>query len=1050
MKSFKTLNNIGGWVVFVLTAVVYLMTIEPTASYWDCGEFITTAFKLQVGHPPGAPFFMLLGRFLTMFAPNLEMVSVMINVLSALASAFTIMFLFWTITHIARKMVIDVIDYTGDGLSTGQRIAVIGSGLVGALAYAFSDTFWFSAVEGEVYATSSLFTAVVFWAILKWEDQADEPYADRWLIFIAYMMGLSIGVHLLNLLAIPAIGLVYYFRKYKATKKGTILALIISMVILFAIMYIIIPGGIKVASWFELLFVNGFNLPFNSGFILYILLLFSGLVYAVYYSFRKKKVLVNTVALSVLVIVIGYFSYATIIIRSAANPPMDQNNPDDVFSLLDYLNREQYGNRPLLFGPYYSTPLDSKNPYSDTKPYYIQKDGEYKVADMRQEANYDDKTSTFFPRMYSRQPHHVKEYKSWIPTKGRKVKTTGNSGEPETVVIPTFSDNMKFFFTYQVNWMYLRYFMWNFSGRQNDMQGNGDILKGNWLTGINALDQIRLGDQSTLPDSMTGNKAHNKYYMLPFLLGLLGIIFQLSSGKRGERYFSVVFMLFLMTGLAIVVYLNQTPMQPRERDYAYAGSFYAFAIWIGLGVLALVDRLNRVASPVVSGTVVTLITLLAVPSIMASENWDDHDRSGRKTAQSTGHNYLNSCVENGVIFTNGDNDTFPLWYAQDVEGIRPDMRVCNLSYFQTDWYIDQMKRKYYESDPLPISFTHDQYVQGVRDVVYLLEDERVKGRVELKDAIDFIKSDDPATKLAQANNAAYLPTKKLRYTVDKEAVLRNGVVKPEDADKIVDYIDIDLDGQAITKDEMMVLDMIVNNNWERPLYFAITVGVDKYINLEKYFRLEGFAYRFVPIRTENEDGQIGGVNSEVMFDNMVNKFTWGNIGDEDVYLDENNTRMVMNIRNNFTRLASSIVTEAMLRASADFDENSLTLEALRESVSTSAQDSAIAVLDRCLEIIPSEKVPLGYFGVLMAECYFRAGAYDKGAAIIRGIEAHYREELLYFFSLDKRFKVSIQSQIERPLLIIKEMIDVSKRYKQQELSNELSASFEELLTGYGV
>ena len=1016
MKNFKQLNNIVGWLTFLVAAVTYLLTIEPTASFWDCGEFITTSFKLEVGHPPGAPFFMILGRFFTLFGGSPSNAAVMINSMSALASAFTILFLFWTITHLAKKLV-----KTGGEYTTGQTIAILGSGVVGALAYTFSDTFWFSAVEGEVYASSSLFTALVFWAILKWENSADEPHANRWIILIAYLMGLSIGVHLLNLLAIPAIVFVYYFRKYKTTRNGILISLLVSLLILGVIMYGVIPGVITLATWFELMFVNGMGLPFNTGVIIYALLLIAAIVYGIMYTVRKKLILWNTVLLSFVVIVIGYSSFAMIVIRSSANPPMDQNSPDNVFSLLGYLNREQYGDRPLVYGQYYNTPLEK---YVDDKPYYIQKNGKYVVADMRQKPVFDSNLSTIFPRMYSREDAHIDAYKQWAGIKGRKVTVTDEEGQSKTIQVPTFGENLTFFFRYQVGHMYFRYFMWNFAGRQNDIQGHGEITNGNWITGINAIDAIRLGDQTKLPQEFK-NKGRNTYYLLPLILGIIGIIFMYNRGVEGRRDLWTVFLLFFMTGLAIVIYLNQSPLQPRERDYAYAGSFYAFTIWIGIGVLALYEGLRKYIPETVSASVAGGLALLLVPVIMAAENWDDHDRSNRYTARDFGANYLKTCAPNAVIFTNGDNDTFPLWYNQEVEGVRRDIRVCNLSYFQTDWYIDQMKSKAYESASLPISFTHDLYVQGKRDVVYLMEDPRLKGSVELKKALDFVKDEDKRTKLEQAEYAAYIPSKKLYLVVDKAAVIKNKVVAPEDYDKIVDTLKIDFGNKHyITKDELMVLDMIATNNWERPIYFAITVGRDKYLNLQDYFQLEGLAYKLVPIKSPPTDGlDMGRVDSKLMYQKVMDEFKWGNMERPDVYIDENNSRMMMNIRNTFNRLAESLVEEGQ-------------------------NEKATRVLDRCVELIPNKVVPFNYFSMMMAETYFKAGQPAKGKEIINTIMTSYKEQLEYFFKLKRPMRNSVDEEIQRILYFMREMSMLCTRNKQPELLKEVSTAFNSYLERY--
>src|SRR6056297_48180 len=710
MNNFKTVNRISGWVIFLIAATVYLLTIEPTTSFWDCGEFIASAYKLQVGHPPGAPLFMIISRFFTFFAGgDVTQAAKMVNAMSGIASAFTILFLFWTITHLAKKMF-----PASEKLSLAQTIAIIGSGAVGALAYTFSDTFWFSAVEGEVYAMSSLFTAFVFWAILKWENIADQKYSNRWLVLIAYLMGLSIGVHLLNLLAIPAIVFVFYFKKYKITKAGMFKAFLVSMIILGAIMYVIIPGLVKVASWFDLLFVNGFGLPFKSGVIFYIVLLLALISWGLYYTSKKKKIILNTIILFITVIVIGYSSFAMIVIRSIANPPMDENNPETVFNLLHYINREQYGSRPLFKGQYYNAPIvDSETPHT-----YRQKNGKYiKSYSLNDIYEYDERFTTIFPRMYSPDPNHVEEYKKWADIKGKKVPVSNYQGKQEIRHVPTFGENLKFFFRYQVGHMYWRYFMWNFSGRQNDTQGHGELLNGNWIRGINFIDNKHIGPQDNLPDSIKNHKARNTYFMLPLLLGLFGFFFHL---KRHSNDFMVVLLLFILTGIAIVVYLNQYPMQPRERDYAYAGSFYAFSIWIGIGVAGLIEyagkKLDHAAVPVV----IAVASLVAVPGLMAMENWDDHDRSDRYTARAFARNYLNSVDENAIIFTNGDNDTFPLWYVQEVEGFRTDVRVVNLSYLTADWYIEQMMFQFYESDPLPLSMSLDDYRQGTRDYVYLV------------------------------------------------------------------------------------------------------------------------------------------------------------------------------------------------------------------------------------------------------------------------------------------------------------------------------------------
>jgi tetratricopeptide (TPR) repeat protein len=997
MKKYTLLNNVTGWISFVIAAVVYLLTIEPTVSFWDCGEFITTSFKLEVGHPPGAPLFMILGRFFTLFA-DAAGAAKMVNIMSALASGFTIMFLFWTITHLAKKLL------ASEGeISTGQTFAIIASGFTGAMAYAFSDTFWFSAVEGEVYATSSLITAVVFWAILKWENIADQPHANRWLIFIAYIVGLSIGVHLLNLLAIPAIVFVYYFKKYEVNRKGIIYALVISVILLGGIMYGIIPGVVTVGSWFELLFVNTFGLPYHSGLLFYAAALVAAIAFGIYYTHKNKKILWNTVLVGIAVIMLGYASFALIIIRSSAKPPMDQNSPNNAFSLLSYLNREQYGERPLFFGQYFNSPYDARERFLEGKPIYSQIDGKYVVTYNRIIPNYDENFKTFFPRMWSSMEDiHAEDYQKWGEIKGTRVQHRNERGEMETIIKPTFGENLRFFFRYQVNHMYIRYFMWNFAGRQNDIQSHGSKIYGNWLSGIKFIDEMRLGDQDDLPARFANNKARNTYYFLPLILGILGILYQYKKGKKGKEGLWIVFLLFFMTGLAIVVYLNQYPHQPRERDYAYAGSFYAFAIWIGLGVLALYETLKKYISETISAGLAGIVTLALVPGIMAAENWDDHDRSDRYTARDLGANYLKTCQPNGILFTNGDNDTFPLWYNQDVEGVRTDVRVCNLSYLQTDWYIDQMKRKAYESEPVPFSMNTDKYRQGTRDLIYLLDDPRIsRESVGLKEAVNFIADDNPATKLQQAENAAYLP---------------------QDYDKIVDTITINLSNRSfLPKDEMMILDLLATNNWERPVYWAITVGSSKYMNLQDYFQVEGFAYRFVPIKSQSSPQTLrfGSVATDIMYDNLMNKFEYGNMNDPDIYVDENNARMMTNIRNSFNRLARALVEEGK-------------------------NDSAIAVIDRCLELVPNEIVQYEYFAMELAETYFAAGASEKGKQMVETAFDIYNNELAYFLSLAPQIKNTqdINEEIQRNLFYLQKMERMVRVDGDEELSKKIAETIQ--------
>jgi len=805
MENFRRYNLILGWGVFLVSLIVYLLTMEPTASFWDCGEFIATAYKMEVGHPPGAPFFMVLGRFFTLFAGgDVTKVAVTMNVLSAMASAFTILFLFWTLTHLVRKFF-----NKEEHNSPVALITMFGAALVGSLAYTFSDSFWFSAVEAEVYSTSSLFTAVVFWAILKWENVADKPGSNRWLILIAYLMGLSIGVHLLNLLAIPAIIMVYYFKKYTPTTRGIVAALAVSVGILGVINYMLIPGLTAIAGKFELLFVNGMGLPFNSGVVVYALLLFGGLIFGIYWTHNRGKVIWNTILLSLFVIVVGYSSYTVIVIRSAANPPLDESNPDTVFSLLSYLNREQYGDNPLVYGAFFNhRPTSIK----EGKPsYYKDEDSYYQVAKNR-EYEYSSDAKGVFPRMWSTQDRHANEYMFWGGMNEAELYDVRRDAEgnpamnqmggysydrSRAIGSPTFGQNMRFFFRYQVGYMYLRYFMWNFAGRQNDIQGHGELTKGNWISGIKFVDQARLGPQEDMPASIVDNKAHNKYYLLPLLLGLAGAFFHY---KKHNKDFWVVGLLFMLTGFAILVYLNQYPIQPRERDYAFAASFYAFAIWIGIGVAGLIEWASRRKRSVVTAAALVLASLILVPGIMAKENWDDHDRSGRYTAPAFAKNFLNSCLPGGIMFTNGDNDTFPLWYIQEVEGIRTDVRIVNLSYLTADWYIEQMKQTFYDSEALPISMTRSHYVQGQRDFAYLVdnagvlvkekyESNRSRYEEELSDIYTDLLQVLDASLLAQNHAKDYSAIKALESNMDPLRLY--GYMRTFNSEEIADRIELD-------------------------------------------------------------------------------------------------------------------------------------------------------------------------------------------------------------------------------------------------------------------
>jgi hypothetical protein len=1023
MDKFKFYNRLFGWVVFLIAATTYLLTAEPTVSLWDCGEFIASSYKLQVGHPPGAPFFMILARIATLFAGNdVTKVAFMVNAMSGLASAFTILFLFWTITHLALKI-------TGrDNLKPYQLIAIIGSGLVGSLAYTFSDTFWFSAVEGEVYASSSFFTAIVFWAILKWENVAHEKYSNRWLIFIAYLMGLSIGVHLLNLLAIPAIAMVYYFKNYETTRKGVIWSLIIGGLILGGVMYVIIPGVAWLGSIFELIFINGFGMPFNSGLLIYAVFLIASLAFGIYYTYKNNFPVMNTALAIVTVIVIGYSSYSIIIIRSLANPPMDENSPETIFKLQSYLNREQYGAWPLISGQYFNAQVID---FKEGKKYYTRKNGKYIVTNQKQDYVYDPDYTGLFPRMWSSEEQHVSDYISWgnidekdIYNAKRDSKGNIRTTQEGRVVYdhnspkrkPSMASNLRFFLQYQVNWMYLRYFWWNFVGRQNDEQGHGEIENGNWKSGIGIIDNLKFGISSApVPDDIKNNKANNKYYALPFLLGLIGLIYHYNKNKKDAW---IVMMLFLLTGVAIVVYLNQYPRQPRERDYAYAGSFYSYAVWIGLGVLAIIDIAGRALKNVPASLAVTLVLLGIVPGVMAEENWDDHDRSGRYTTRDIAADYLNSCAPNAILFTNGDNDTFPLWYAQEVEGIRTDVRIVNLMLLNMDWYADQMKLKAYESDPLPVTLKHDQYIDGTRDMVFVQE--QTKEPFPAKDILEFIASDNPRTKVPTQSGRKfdYSPTRSFILPVDSAKVIESGTVKPKDAALIEKQLIGRFRSSRLTKSDLVAFDIIANNNWERPIYF-VSNGHSGLLGLDKYLQLDGFAYRLVPIKNTNKY-EIGRIDTDILYKKYMEEFKWGRMNKDDVYLDNFHVRTinVIRMRMRFGRLANALYQEGKPEKSEE-------------------------VLDKIIELTPHDKIPYDYFIVYLAEGYYRLNKFDKGNALLTEYQDILESNLNYWLGKSDKYKSRANMLIEQDFQIMYRLGQVAQKYNQKELADRANNYFKE-------
>lgn len=1022
--SYKKINTLAGWVIFLIAATVYLSTIEPTASFWDCGEYISTAYKLEVGHPPGAPLFNLIGRFFTLFSDE-HGAALMINAMNGICSAFTILFLFWTITAFAKKIALQ----SGE-LNPAKILTIMGSGIVGSLAYTFSDSFWFSAVEGEVYAMSSFFTAIVFWAILKWEEVADEPHSLRWIILIAFLMGLSIGVHLLNLLAIPAIVFVYYFKRYKITRNGFILTSIISVVTLGVVQAGIIPGIVSWAAKFELFFVNSLGMPFNSGTIFYFLLVVSAAAWGLWYTTKKNKPALNTGILAITMLLIGYSSFFTLVIRSQANTPMDENNPENAINLLSYLNREQYGDWPILYGQYYNAPLDPAQPYKDGNPTYTkdEKAGKYVITQDKKNSipNYDKRFCTIFPRMHSDQRNHVSGYRDWADIKGTPVTTTDQNGEAKTLMKPTFGENLTFFFRYQLGHMYARYFMWNFVGRQNDIQGHGGVLKGNWLSGVAPIDAVRLGPQENLPSSMTSNKGYNRFYFLPLILGLVGLFFHFKKDKLDGF---IVFLLFVLTGVAIIVYLNNTPYQPRERDYGYVGSFYAFAIWIGLGVFAIADVLSKKVSANIATIVAIIIGLFSAPVLMAKEGWDDHDRSDRYTARDFAANYLNSCAPNAILFTNGDNDTFPLWYAQEVEGIRTDVRVVNLSLSNTDWYIEQMRRKAYDSDPIPLTLKEEQYRQGTRDYVPVYYNPNIISDstryYNIKQLMEFVGSEDPQAKIQTQSGMelSYLPTDKVLIPVDSALVVGNGTVPKGMESMVLKAMPWKINKQYLMKNDLMIMDIISTNNWKRPIYFAVTVGDDAYMNLEPYFQLEGLAYRLVPMRMQTFDGQTGKANTDIMYENMMNKFKWGGMSNDGIYMDENNLRMTMNLRNNFARLAEALIAEGK-------------------------NDKARKVIDRCMQEMPRKNIPYNYFMLPIAEVYYKLGMNKEADALLKDIADIYEEDLTYYFRFKGKLAESIDTERQQAMAVMQRLGQVARMNKQEKLANELDARFKKLTTSY--
>lgn len=1005
--DYNKTNNLLGWIAFLISTVVYVLTLEPTASYWDCGEFIAAAYKMQIVHQPGAPLFLMLQNIFSNLAfGNKETLAYWMNFGSAVSSGLTILFLFWTITALARK----VLWKNGTELTQGNLIQIMGAGLVGALAYSFSDTFWFSAVESEVYAMSSLCTAIVFWAILKWEAHADEPRADKWLLFIAYIMGLSIGVHLLNLLTIPALALVVYFKRTKqATNGGIFKTLLIGVVIVAFVLWGIIQYLIKFAAYFDLFFVNSLGFGFGSGVICFALLVIGGLTYGIFYSIKQLKPRLNLILLAVCFIIFGYGSFAMILVRAKADTSLNNSDPDNAFSFLSYLNREQYGEEPLIKGPYFTSKVIDRSEGGST---YIKGDEKYENIGRKYSYIYD--RETVFPRIYSSDAGrgHPQFYRSWL-----------NMSENEQ---PTFGNNFNFFFTYQIGHMYARYFFWNFVGRQNDQKGDGSFTEGNWVSGIKPIDQARLGGQDALPESLKTDPSNNKFYGLPLILGIIGALWHF---KRKQKDAGIVGLLFFFTGLAIVLYLNQTPLQPRERDYAYAGSFYAFAIWIGLGVIGLADFLQKKTNQKNAGIIATIVGLLVAPVLMAKEGWDDHDRSTKYVARDLAKNYLESCAPNAILFTYGDNDTYPLWYVQEVENFRPDVRIVNLSLLSADWYVRQMKEKVNEAEGLPISMKNSQFKQGTRDGMSYM-DRGFKTPIELGSVLDVLLSDNPNDQVEyqDGSRSNYLFTKKFKLTVNKEDVVSNSVVPAKWQGNIVDSMVWDYNKDYVSKAELAIFDILVHNDWERPIYFATTVPNSNYLGLDNYLINEGFAMRLMPVKFDQTDDEMHmgeSVNTEALYENTMNKFVWGNLADAR-YLDPESYGMLSLIINNFSTLSQSLIEEGK-------------------------PEEAQKVLDKCLAVIPQRIYSLREARVLyfLNRQLYQAGSTEKANELVERNGKYVSDLLKYYIAISKT-KPNLEMQnIQMGTQVIYSSGELAKEYKQEKQAKALEDSLNEIEKLFG-
>lgn len=975
--AYQKVNIITGWFAFLVALITYGLTVEPTASFWDAGEFIACSARLQVPHPPGAPFFLLAGRMFSLLGgSDLESIAYWVNILSVVSSAFFVLFIFWSITHLAKR----ILKIEKGAETTVDTIIIMGAGLTGALACTFSDSFWFSAVEAEVYAMSAFFTGFVFWAILRWENLSEEQDRARWLILIAYMMGLSIGVHLLNLVAIPVLGLIVYFKYYEnVTRNGILATLAISGLIVIFILEGIIPGLPSLAGRMEIFFVNSFGLPFGSGVIFFAVVFLGALIYGIIYSIRKNNYILNTALLSFAFIIIGYSSYMMIPIRSAYNPPIDENNPEEIISFVSYLKREQYGSRPLLKGQYFTAELvDNKK----GAPVYMRGEDKYVIKDYKVTQVFDPAHSTILPRMYSSAAPHVKKYR----------EVTGlREGEK-----PSWGDNFFYLIRHQLGYQYMRYFTWNFIGRASDIQGAGSV----WF------------NKENIPSSLRENRGRNLYFGLPLILGLLGIFIQY---KKDVKLFSATALLFFMTGIAIVLYLNTPPIEPRERDYIYAGSFYMFTIWIGFGVLMLFDLLKRITKQQKVAAVLAVSLGLCVPVLMATQTWDDHDRSGRYFSVDAAKNYLASCEPNAILFTGGDNDTFPLWYAQEVEGYRRDVRVIVLSYFNTDWYIQQMMRPAYESAPLPFSLSEERYQQGgLNDYLPVVDNPNITGAINARQLLRLIEQENPQLQIPTSiSSYNSVPARDLFISgIDTNKI--KSMVPANLHHKIQDRMFFRIKGRALEKKDLAVLDLIVNSNWERPIYFNNTSLAGVNLDLQQYMVQEGIAYRLLPVLNNNPQAGFT-TNTELMFDNVMNDFKWRALDDPEVYYSEDYLGFCLNSRSTFNALAKALIQEGQM-------------EKARET------------MVKCLTVMPNISIPYDYFSIQGVDLLLQVGEQELADDIATETSKDAVEWLEYYLENGLRDPIEFQKK----LLYLNELTRAYRSNNQRERANE----YEELFSKY--